>query len=63
VVYVGDSDSDLLAARAAGVRGAAVLWPKKPHEVEPFRKLARSLGAAVVRSPGDVPRLVGLPPA
>jgi phosphoglycolate phosphatase/pyrophosphatase PpaX len=35
-VYVGDSPGDAKAARAAGVRFAAALWPKASEEVEPF---------------------------
>ena len=54
VVYVGDSDSDLMAARAAGARGVAVLWPKKPHEVEEFRGLARKLDAVALERPDEL---------
>jgi HAD superfamily hydrolase (TIGR01549 family) len=58
VLYVGDSGSDLEAARRAGARGLAVLWAKRSHEVDGFRERARTLGAGAVALPGEVTRLV-----
>jgi pyrophosphatase PpaX len=58
VLYVGDSGSDLEAARRAGARGLAVLWAKKAHEVAGFRERARGLGAGAVEAPGEVVRIL-----
>jgi phosphoglycolate phosphatase/pyrophosphatase PpaX len=44
IVYVGDSQADLLAGRAAGMRTAAVLWPKTGGgEAERFVKTVSPL--------------------
>ncbi len=43
-VYVGDSEGDARAARAAGVPFGAALWPKDPAEVEEFRNKVRAVG-------------------
>jgi phosphoglycolate phosphatase/pyrophosphatase PpaX len=58
IVYVGDSDGDLLAGRAAGMRTAAVLWPKTaPGEAERFVKKVEPLEPGWVFSrPADVTR-------
>jgi phosphoglycolate phosphatase-like HAD superfamily hydrolase len=40
---VGDSEGDARAARAAGVRFAAALWPKAPEELEDFRARVRAV--------------------
>jgi pyrophosphatase PpaX len=60
VLYVGDSPTDLEAARAAGVLPVAALWPKKEEEVAPFRSLARSLGGIVVSAPAKLTALLDL---
>jgi pyrophosphatase PpaX len=49
--YIGDSLTDLEAAAAAGVRPGAVLWSKKPEEVEAFTRESRARGAFVLRDP------------
>ncbi len=51
VLYVGDSLTDLDAARAGGLQSAAVLWCKKPEEVDEFRREARGLGAELFSHP------------
>ncbi|SOD01747.1 phosphoglycolate phosphatase/pyrophosphatase PpaX [bacterium JGI 053] len=58
IVYVGDSEADLLAGRAAGMRTAAVLWPKTgAGEAERFVKKVEPLGPGWVFSrPADVTR-------
>lgn len=44
IVFVGDSEADLQAGRAAGMRTAAVLWPKTgPGEAERFVKRVEPL--------------------
>ena len=43
-IYVGDSVVDAQAARAAGVRFAAALWPKAEAEVTPFLTQVRQVG-------------------
>lgn len=58
VVYVGDSLTDLEAARAAGVTGAAVLWSKKSEEVERFRADSLALGACLLPDPAGVLELL-----
>ncbi len=57
-VYVGDSLSDLEAARRAGMASIGVLWSKKPHEVEPFRQTGQELGARIAAHPEEVAALV-----
>lgn len=56
IVYVGDSLSDLEAARAAGMRTAAVLWPKTAEgEAERFVKKVEPLEPGwVFARPADV---------
>jgi pyrophosphatase PpaX len=61
--YVGDSLTDLEAATAAGVRAGAVLWSKKPEEVEVFTRESRARGAFVLRDPAALRVLTGSPPA
>ncbi len=59
-VYVGDSLSDLAAARAAGVRAAAALWPKtEPDDRERFLDGAHEYEPAwILERPADVTRLL-----
>lgn len=54
--YVGDSVTDLEAARAAGVLPVAVLWPKREEEVESYRREARKRGAVLLEHPEGLPR-------
>jgi pyrophosphatase PpaX len=58
VIYVGDSLTDLEAARAAEMRAGGVLWSKRPHEVEPFREASLARGALTLEAPEDLLRLV-----
>ncbi len=58
VVYVGDSVTDLEAARALGMPSGAVLWSKKAHERQPFSHEGRELGARVLDHPSRVLRLL-----
>lgn len=55
-VYVGDAMGDAKAARAAGVRFVAALWPKAPEEVEPF---VRAVGEyepwRILQRPSELP--------
>jgi pyrophosphatase PpaX len=53
-VYLGDTFTDLEAAHRAGVRPAAVLWSKRPHERDPFRQRALELGGLVFHAPDAV---------
>jgi phosphoglycolate phosphatase/pyrophosphatase PpaX len=54
VVYVGDSPSDLAAARAAGVPFAGVLWPKGAGEIDAWRELVTTQGGEVFATPADL---------
>jgi len=55
-VYVGDSTGDAKAARAAGVRFVAALWPKAPEEVEPFVRAVGEYGPwRILRRPSELP--------
>ncbi|HSU16778.1 HAD family hydrolase [Longimicrobium sp.] len=58
VVYVGDSTVDLEAGRAAGMRTAAVLWPKTGEgEAERFVNRIASLSPDwIFRHPADLTR-------
>jgi phosphoglycolate phosphatase-like HAD superfamily hydrolase len=61
--YIGDSLTDLEAATAAGVRPGAVLWSKKPEEVEAFTRESRARGAFLLRDPAELRALAGSAPA
>jgi phosphoglycolate phosphatase-like HAD superfamily hydrolase len=56
-IYVGDTLSDMLAARAAGVLPVAATWGRR-SDPEGFAERARAEGARVVRQPGEVRALV-----
>lgn len=56
--YLGDSLSDMEAARAAGVRPAAALWAWKPGRREKFAADAVALGATTFATPQDFLREV-----
>ena len=62
VVYVGDSLTDMEAAKEAGIRAAAVLWCKKEEERALFREAAEGLGAEIVPTPGSLARILGAAP-
>jgi phosphoglycolate phosphatase-like HAD superfamily hydrolase len=54
-IYVGDSVIDAKAARAAGVRFAAALWPKAETELGEFLPLIREVGVrAELPEPGSL---------
>lgn len=59
-VYVGDSEGDLRAGRAAGMRIAAALWPKTgPGERERFVKEVEPLAPDwLLDRPADLTRLL-----
>jgi pyrophosphatase PpaX len=60
-VYVGDTLSDLRAARAAGLRGITVLWARTGPDRAALARQARAEGAlAVVEAPGELQRALGL---
>jgi pyrophosphatase PpaX len=60
IVYVGDSEGDLRAGRAAGMRTAAALWPKTgPGERERFVKEVEPLAPDwLLDHPADLTRLL-----
>jgi pyrophosphatase PpaX len=54
-LYVGDSAGDARAARAAGVRFGAALWPKAADEIDTFVALIRDIGnPLLLREPQDL---------
>lgn len=53
-IYVGDSLSDMHAARAAGLMAVGVLWSKTGSRKEEFARDARAMGAIVIENPMDV---------
>lgn len=61
-VYVGDTRSDLLAARAAGIRAVSALWARPPHRRASFAARAEEVGADVVETPDELGVLLGLRP-
>lgn len=59
-VYVGDSNSDMEAARTAGLRPLAALWSRDPAERAAHVRRVESHGAAPLDSPADLLRALGL---
>ena len=57
-VYVGDTLSDVLAARAAGVTPIAATWGRR-SDPQGFAERAAAEGARIVRHPKEVPPLLG----
>jgi len=56
VLYIGDSEGDARAARAAGLRFGAALWPKAPEELDAFLAGVRAVGAwRELREPASLP--------
>ncbi len=58
VIYVGDSPTDLEAARRAGMRPGGVLWSKRDGERESFRELAIEMGGLAFDAPDQVVELL-----
>jgi phosphoglycolate phosphatase-like HAD superfamily hydrolase len=58
-VYVGDTVSDMMAARAASVLPVAATWGRR-SDPEGFAERARAEGARVVHRPADVPGVLEL---
>lgn len=59
-VYVGDSRSDMEAARAAGLRPMAALWARDPEDRERHARRVEEVGAVLVHRPGDLLCALGL---
>lgn len=61
VVYVGDTMSDLRAARAAGLQPVTTLWARAEGDRRELADQAREEGAlAVVERPSDLREVLGL---
>ncbi len=58
VIYVGDSVTDLEAARRAGVRPGGVLWSKRDGERDAFRRRALELDGLAFETPDQVVELL-----
>ena len=61
--YVGDSTSDMEAARAAGIGPVAALWARPARRRAAFLDRVRALDAVVVERPQDLPVVLGLAPS
>lgn len=59
-VYVGDTVTDMRAARQAGIRPVAALWARRPEQREPYAGRLREEGAELVGTPGELRVLLGL---
>lgn len=59
-VYVGDTVSDMRAARTAGLRAVAALWARSPERREEYAARLGDEGAEVVESPAELRALLGL---
>ena len=59
-VYVGDTVSDMEAARAAGLRAIAALWGWVPERREAYQERMRETGAEMVESPAELRALLGV---
>ncbi|HUG39716.1 MAG TPA: HAD-IA family hydrolase [Longimicrobiales bacterium] len=59
-VYIGDTVTDVRAARAAGLRPVAALWARSPDQREGYAARAAAEGAEVVETPGDLRPVLGL---
>ena len=60
-VYVGDTVSDMQAARAAGLRGIAALWARPEETRAEYSARLEQAGAEVVESPAELRSLLRLP--
>jgi pyrophosphatase PpaX len=61
-VYVGDTMTDLRAARSAGLRGITVVWSRPEKERPELRRMALEEGAeVVVDRPAELRGALGLP--
>lgn len=58
LAYVGDSLTDVEAARAAGIPAVGVLWSKREVERSEFSREVLSRGGSVVATPAELPRFV-----
>lgn len=61
-VYVGDTVSDMRAARAAGVRAVAALWARPVELRAEYAARLEDEGAELVESPAELRALLGLEP-
>jgi len=58
--YVGDSGSDMEAAKSAGLRPVAALWARDPQDRDAHIRRVREHGAAVAHNPDEVLRVLEL---
>ncbi|HSH44857.1 MAG TPA: HAD-IA family hydrolase [Longimicrobiales bacterium] len=59
-IYVGDTVTDVQAARAAGLRPVAALWARKPEDRADYADRVRDAGATIAETPEEVRVLLGL---
>lgn len=59
-VYIGDTVTDMRAARAAGLRPLAALWARSPEDRAAYAERLGEEGAEIAERPADVRRLLGL---
>lgn len=59
-VYVGDTASDMEAARSAGLNPVAALWAHDGDYSDHHRERVREIGATPIERPGDLLSLLGL---
>ena len=52
--YVGDTRSDMEAARTAGLRPVAALWAREPDDRDEHVRRVRDVGATVVHRPEEL---------
>lgn len=53
-VYVGDTRSDMEAARAAGLRPMAALWARDPEDRDRHARRVEEVGAVLLHRPRDL---------
>lgn len=58
--YVGDSGSDMEAAKSAGLRPVAALWARDPQDRDAHIRRVREQGAAVAHRPDEILRVLEL---
>lgn len=61
-IYVGDTVTDMRAARHAGMRPIAALWARSPEQREPYAQRLREEDAELVQTPEELRVLLGLTP-
>ena len=59
-VYVGDSQADMEAAAAAGVRPIAALWAKKPDRRDAFLADVRRFEPIALNEPAELLKVLGV---